>query len=98
MRKTTTICDMCCDTMKSTFMQVDDIDLCSRCCKHVVYQYIELQSNAGKGLRSQCSECNGTGKISVRDNEATNAQASCGENRTQYKTVWCDKCINRRRE
>lgn len=42
--------------------------------------------------RAICRDCNGTGKVRVRDDYATDAQASCGENRTQYKTEKCKHC------
>lgn len=43
--------------------------------------------------RAICLKCHGTGKIRIVDNEATDAQGTCGENRTQYKTVNCGKCM-----
>ena len=39
-----------------------------------------------------CLKCRGTGKVRVRDDEASCAQANCGENRTQYKQIDCDRC------
>lgn len=39
-----------------------------------------------------CRECKGTEKVKVRDDEATTAQATCRENRTQYKTIKCENC------
>lgn len=53
-------------------------DLCDKCVKLV--------------RTAICKTCNGAGNKRVRDDEASFAQASCGENRTQYKTVPCDKC------
>lgn len=53
-------------------------DLCDQCVQIV--------------RRAICRDCNGTGKIRVRDDYATDAQASCGENRTQYKTEECKHC------
>lgn len=42
--------------------------------------------------KALCFRCRGTGKVSVVDEVASNAQASCGENRTQYVTVDCNVC------
>ena len=42
--------------------------------------------------RMVCRECSGTGKVRVRDDEATDAQATCGENRTVYRTIECKSC------
>ncbi|KKN98976.1 hypothetical protein LCGC14_0142210 [marine sediment metagenome] len=39
-----------------------------------------------------CLKCNGTGKVRVRDNDASCAQATCGENRRVSKTIDCDRC------
>lgn len=87
MIKTTTICDACCNTIKEAFIQVDGIDLCEKCCNHAVRRYLQ-----GRVLRSECTKCKGTGKIRIRDDEATFAQATCGENRTQYKMAKCEEC------
>jgi len=40
----------------------------------------------------KCVKCRGTGRISVVDEEATDAQATWGENRIQYKKIDCDAC------
>jgi hypothetical protein len=42
--------------------------------------------------RTRCKNCEGTGKVREVDIEASNAQATCGENRTQYRTVACQEC------
>lgn len=42
--------------------------------------------------RAICKKCGGTGKVREVDHAETNAQATCGENRTQYRTVACKKC------
>ena len=42
--------------------------------------------------RVTCRKCKGTGRVSEVDQEASAAQATCGENRTQYKTVDCLIC------
>ena len=39
-----------------------------------------------------CRKCHGKGAIRVRDDRATSAQATCGENRTQYKNIPCKDC------
>lgn len=101
MKKTTLICDACCDIMTNEFMRIDDIniqgsgtrydvDLCSKCCRHAIRRYIK--SRGIKLLRNSCSECASSGKVRVKDEEATSAQASCGENRIQYKLVECETC------
>lgn len=90
MIKTTIICDACCSTIKAAFIQVDGIDLCKECCNDAVRRY--LQTKKEKVLRSECTKCNGTGKVRIRDDEATNLQATCGENRTQYKMGKCEEC------
>ena len=51
-------------------------DICDKC-----LDLIKLYS---------CPICKGSGKKRVVDHAATVAQATCGENRTQYKTVACD--------
>lgn len=53
-------------------------DLCDNCVKVI--------------RRVICRHCLGTGRIRVRDDEATDAQATCGESRTQYKTIICRYC------
>lgn len=40
-----------------------------------------------------CEWCYGTGKIREVDYTETHAQATCGESRTQYKTVKCQRCV-----
>lgn len=42
--------------------------------------------------RATCLKCEGSGRIRVRDDDASSAQATCGENRTEYKTIDCDCC------
>lgn len=39
-----------------------------------------------------CNQCYGKGTISEVDREATSAQATCGESRTQYRKVTCAVC------
>lgn len=73
-----------CDLCKSEIFKLSDgacfdkYDLCDKCVKLV--------------RTAICKTCNGTGKKRICDDEATFAQASCGENRTQYKTVPCNNC------
>lgn len=40
----------------------------------------------------RCKNCKGTGKIREVDVEASHRVATCGENRTEYRTVTCQKC------
>lgn len=42
--------------------------------------------------RATCQQCMGKGTHRVRDDEATSLQATCGESRTQYKTIKCNNC------
>lgn len=42
--------------------------------------------------RAICKKCKGSGKIQIEDETATMAQATCGENRIQYKTITCKAC------
>lgn len=60
---------------------------------HIKQQY-DICEMCLKVIRvAVCKECHGKGTKSVRDEKATNAMATCGENRTQYKTVQCN-CHN----
>ncbi len=73
-------CDLCNHTItKDTGVSFDVYDLCDKCVKVV--------------RRAICRECRGTGKTSEVDHERTNSMATCGENRTQYRTVLCKKCV-----
>lgn len=93
MKKTTITCDACSCVLKVPFIQVEDADFCEFCCSRIIEKYINQEHNKGKVLRSKCKKCNGTGKAKVRDDEATNSFACCGENRTEYKIVTCTECI-----
>lgn len=42
--------------------------------------------------RAICRKCVGTGFLNIRDDAASNAMATCGENRTQYNSVPCTYC------
>lgn len=55
-----------------------DVDICNDC--------LPLMRKA------VCPQCKGSGKMKVVDLHATNSQASCGENRTQYKKIKCEFC------
>ncbi len=54
------------------------IDLCVQCVKIV--------------RRAICKTCKGTGKYQEVDREASGRAASCGENRTEYRTAMCYEC------
>ncbi len=66
-----------------------DYDLCERCVRSLVDHTLQTTL-----LCMDCTKCKGKGKISVRDDDASDAQASCGENRTVYKTIECDNCFH----
>ena len=40
-----------------------------------------------------CRKCGGTKIVRVVDRATTEAQASCGENRTEYITIPCPNCV-----
>jgi hypothetical protein len=92
MRKETWICDGCCSivAVKSGFTHVEGKDLCPSCCRYAIRRYLE--SRGVKPFKSSCPHCEGTGRLKVVDEEATDAQATCGENRTQYKSEDCREC------
>lgn len=74
------VCDLC----KSEINLKDGVsfclyDLCNACIKLV--------------RCAICRKCEGTKKVRVRDQAATDAQATCGENRTEYKTISCVDCV-----
>jgi len=74
-------CDLCrlqAEIPANTGVSFGRFDLCGPCTNLV--------------RRAVCLKCKGTGRMRVRDDEATFAQASCGENRTQYTTIMCDLC------
>lgn len=72
-------CDLCSLVIKDTKgVSFGTYDLCERCSTNARY--------------ATCRKCCGTRKVSEVDREATNAQASCGENRTQYRTITCKNC------
>ena len=79
MKNTIYTCDLCERLIvESNGISFDKYDLCNDCIALV--------------RRAMCTFCLGTGKMQVRDNEATDAQATCGESRTQYKTISCSHC------
>lgn len=91
MQKTTIICDACGQQPEEDqHMMMSGVDLCIDCYEHAVESYL---SSRKRPLRSDCDVCGGTGTVRVTDEAATAAQATCGENRTQYKTVKCKKCV-----
>ncbi len=57
---------------------VGQFDLCNVCLKYV--------------RRAMCHACGGRGTVRVRDDHASESQASCGESRSVYKTVRCEEC------
>lgn len=72
-------CDLCDKTIEgNTGVSFGCHDLCNKCIKIV--------------RCAVCKQCHGEGIVSAVDYEATHAQATCGENRTQYKTIACKHC------
>jgi hypothetical protein len=90
-RRTTVTCDCCGKTLDNDGDRLSfntGRDLCVFCVGRL------LKVALGQVvLTADCKACKGTGKRSVRDDDATRAQACCGENRTQYKTVKCEECF-----
>jgi hypothetical protein len=76
-------CDLCRENMLDgisfTIAGIGDYDFCETCIPVV--------------RKAICRECKGKGTVSEIDQAATNAQASCGESRTQYKMVKCQHCL-----
>ncbi len=64
------------------------VDFCSVCLGCVVMNF--LDSRGDRPLMSQC-DCL-KGRVQVKDMESTYSAASCGENRTHYKWIDCEKC------
>lgn len=81
----TCVCDLCKNTIdpevsvELTIPNVGLYDFCTDCVKRI--------------RRAICKKCKGTGQYQERDEFATESQASCGENRTQYRTVSCHECM-----
>lgn len=74
-------CDICGENITSEdkgSVSFGVYDLCGNCVAQV--------------RQATCLRCHGTGKFQTYDKEASIAQASCGESRSQYKTVNCDRC------
>ena len=91
MRKTDTICDACGKVLSNEpKYYLHDLDLCSACTDLAVTKYLQ---NRGRPLRTRCVKCRGKGVCRVKDKEATSAQATCGENRIQYKAEVCTECV-----
>jgi len=73
------LCDLVIDSDKDNgAVSFGVYDFCGICTKNI--------------RRAVCLKCKGTGKIRIVDDDATDRQATCGENRTQYKTIECDRC------
>jgi len=80
----TCVCDLCKNTIdpeSSVELTVPGIglyDFCVDCVKRL--------------RKAICKKCKGKGRHEEADREASNRQATCGENRTQYHTVTCQEC------
>ncbi len=88
MQETVITCDAC-----GKKIPLEDIllinlenDLCEICTSLLIKKILK---SAVIVLRKDCQECEGKGKLRVRDDDA-----SCGENRTVYKTVECNRCFH----
>lgn len=68
-----------------------DYDICEICISYLIEKIIKTKVII---LRIDCKKCEGIGKLRVRDDEASDAQACCGENRTVYKIIECDNCFH----
>jgi len=88
MQETIITCDSCGKKLKEEIRRFD-YDLCERCVESLIKNILKTIT-----LRIDCEGCKREGKLRVRDDEASDAQASCGENRTVYKTIECDKCFH----
>jgi len=76
-------CDFCmCDILDKgasfTIQGVGNYDLCETCIAIV--------------RTAICRNCHGTGTVREVDHQASDAQATCGENRTVYRTIKCLGC------
>ena len=72
-------CDFCeKDIPNKEGVSVGENDLCGLCLEDT--------------LKAICKTCGGTGVVRVKDHEASDAQASCGESRIEYRTVKCRQC------
>ena len=91
MQETITTCDACGKKLDEQKLPLDIIgyDLCRICIRKLIAQQLELIT-----LRIDCEGCKGEGKLRVTDYDASDAQASCGENRTQYKIIECNNCFH----
>lgn len=68
-----------------------DYDICGICIGRLIKKIIKTKDIT---LRVDCKKCEGIGKRTIEDDAASMAQASCGENRTQYKTIECNNCFH----
>lgn len=80
-------CDFCKCTIDS-----DDISISFGIVGIGIGRYDACETCTKTIRTAVCKECHGKGTLSVRDAAATNSMASCGENRTQYKTIECNCC------
>jgi len=80
----TCTCDLCKNTITGSecvsfpIVGEGSYDFCKDCVKIV--------------RRAICRKCKGTGIYQERDAEASDRQATCGENRTKYRMVSCQEC------
>lgn len=93
MQETVITCDACGKKIElEDIPRIDlDYDICEICIGRLINKVFKTQVIV---LRIDCKECGGKGKIRIIDEEKTYAEASCGENRTQYKTIECDNCFH----
>lgn len=82
-------CNLCNETIRNpgcgespcygvAFGSNNEYDLCDVCIKLV--------------RQAVCRRYSGTGRVEISDEASTSDQATCGESRTQYKTVVCLEC------
>lgn len=86
-------CDACGKKIElEDIVRIDsDYDICEICVGHLIRKVLR---SAIVILRIDCEGCGGKGKIRIIDEEKIYAEASCGENRTQYKTIECNNCFH----
>lgn len=92
MEQVRTLCDGCGTILPDGSSVYTDakVDLCGNCVKCAIQCYL---TNRKRPLRLNCTKCKGKGTHRVVDEEASFAQATCGENRTQYKIEKCPQCV-----
>lgn len=90
METTVLTCDGCgCELKERLTFFSGDVDFCEDCIDTAMCHY--LSSRDDRPLRSQC-KCT-DGRIRVIDDEASDAVATCGENRPVHKMVDCEECL-----